>query len=248
MSVSPEQALVDAEAVARYQAEMALFASNLVELNVNLYIMEQILAFPVDLFLGVPHKTIFLGHVIDNVFAASILLITKLVVDQGSDIHSLRAFAAWLMRAGIKDEHRAWLQAQLRDVHFRRRDDDLLQRLQQLRDRRIAHFLHENAGEDFTQRTAATRVEFAELRSLRDELNDLLQALAFDTEYLLLPLDYEPGKSDIEEFLDLIARDSYILNMPERHPDRWQFTRPRHTPQELTLLNQYRRKFALPDV
>ena len=74
---------------------------------------------------------------------------------------------------------------------------------------------------------------------------------------MMLPLQYDPGvrhpigtkhTTDLEDILDSIARNSFLLNMPEEHPDRWGHHRKRLGKKELDLLNKYRVKFDLPEL
>jgi hypothetical protein len=70
----------------------------------------------------------------------------------------------------------------------------------------------------------------------------------------MLPIHYDSRalrhheKTDIEEILDGIARNSFFLNMPERHPERWKYRRPNLSGDKLKSFNHYRRKFDMPEV
>ena len=70
----------------------------------------------------------------------------------------------------------------------------------------------------------------------------------------MLPIPYDSRvlrhdeKTDIEEILDGIAKNSFFLNMPERYPERWKYRRPDLTGDRLKNFNHYRRKFDLPEV
>jgi hypothetical protein len=101
-----------------------------------------------------------------------------------------------------------------------------------------------------------SRPNISELRELRDALNTLLDALSFNVGHMMLPIPYHPNvshpvgsnhKTDIEEILDCIARDSHMLNMSEKKPERWRYRRAHLIEDKLKILNQYRRKFNLPE-
>ncbi|HEY2922103.1 MAG TPA: hypothetical protein VGK77_24245, partial [Candidatus Binatia bacterium] len=85
-------------------------------------------------------------------------------------------------------------------------------------------------------------------------LNSLLNALAFNVEYSMLPIPYDARarrpseKTDIEEILDGIAKNSFFLNMPERYPERWRYRRPNLSGDKLDAFNHYRRKLDLSEV
>jgi len=81
-------------------------------------------------------------------------------------------------------------------------------------------------------------VTFQDLDSIVASLNILFDALAFDVEYIMLPLSYSDrvihsaggdSRSDIEKILDCIAMQSTFLNQPEdlsKHSSEiWQLVR-----------------------
>lgn len=71
--------------------------------------------------------------------------------------------------------------------------------------------------------------------------------------YFLLPDEYWDDlspiyKPDIEEILDSIAKNSHILNLRETSPQRWQIVLPTLTQDDLSHLNQYRKKFGMSEI
>ncbi len=218
---SSEKVLKD-DKVAEYGEQMNGFYRSLVELNCNIYIAERFLDFPYRLFDdGCTSDGLFFDLTVKNYFIASILLITKVATDQGSDVTTLPMFRKrlWLM---VKPEHQQAIQDRLRAVHFDQRTKELLEKAKYLRDAQIAHFVRGPKQE---------RLTLSEIKTLRDELNTLLQALSFETEYVMLPFSYESQKGDVDWVLDSIAKSSALLNMPERDLYRWQHTR-RHLSDE----------------
>jgi len=49
-------------------------------------------------------------------------------------------------------------------------------------------------------------------------------------------------------YLDSFAKNSDILNMPERNPEIWQYQRQSLTDEEIAHLNRYRKKFGLSEI
>jgi hypothetical protein len=111
-----------------------------------------------------------------------------------------------------------------------------------LRNKRIAHF---ERAYVLGKPSTTVRWDFEELKSLRDALFVLHDALSFDVEWVKLPLSYELGQSDIDELLDAVARCSPVLNLPEEEPDRCLHVRARTSAEELAHLNAYRMKFGM---
>ena len=237
--------------VAEYERDLEFFYSQLIELNVDIYILEHVLQFPIELFSDRdPEKSIFLVQVIDNFLDQSILIITKLVRDQdyrGKRVHTLSKFKKQVVQH-TKDEYREALQRLLRNSDFGKKTARLLEKAEHIRDKRIAHFDPCFFREPFNRAIRSEFLLFSEIKVLRDELNTFFEALSFGAEYDMLPSTYKNNTSDIEWILDGIARSSNILNMPEENPDRWQHERHRLTEDELSQINLYRKKFGLREV
>ena len=72
---------------------MAFFTPYLTELNINLFIVERIFRFPLELlFGGGPDNAIFFVQVVRNALQMSVLCITKMVTDAGDGLYTLRQF------------------------------------------------------------------------------------------------------------------------------------------------------------
>jgi hypothetical protein len=128
----------------------------------------------------------------------------------------------------------------------------MLGRAKRLRNERVGHVkqdvvlgISEGAG-----------LNFLELKSLRDALNSLLDALSFNVDYMMLPVPYDPRvqhpvgsnhKPDIEELLDCVAMNSALLNLPEKNPIMWKFWRARSPEAQISQINYYRKKLGLPE-
>ena len=230
-----------------YDAGTGFFFSELVELNTIIYLAEQILVFPFDLFVSRDDQTFF-SMVMHSFHDSAILTITRLAADQAGDLFTLPRFKN-RVRDLIKPEYKAAFDARLKEARFDSEAKTLLSKAKELRNHRISH-----TTRDFVAGNIQLfRPSISELRELRDALNSLLDALAFNVEYSMLPIPYNPGvlprqTTDIESSLDGIAKNSFFLNMPERYPERWKYRRPSLNGDKLRLFNEYRRKFGLLEV
>lgn len=237
---------------AEYHRAMKAFFSHLVELNINLYIVERVFAFPIDLLSGGDRgKSIFFTQVINNFLNQSILLVTKLVYDQGhgkqKPVYTLRQLKNKVNKF-VTDKRREELIQQLDIVDFEQRTDTLLEKAGKIRNHRIAHFTPETILGSFDQTTQPERLLFSDIKALCDALNDYYEALTFGGDCHMLPRSYKNNNSDIQWLLDSAAKNSLILNMPEQEPDQWVYTRQRLTKEEVGQLNHYRRKFGLEEI
>lgn len=234
-----------------YERGMKVFYLQLVHLNTNIFILQRIANFPFGL-LSTPEESIFFRMVLENFVSASLLIITRIATDQGKDVFTLPRFKNWV-RQHIRREYRADFDARLKEVKFDKNTKALLVKAQEVRDRHIAHLTM-----DIVAGTPpAAKVFLCELVLLRDALNPLLDALAFNVDHVLLPLEYTPWVSssgqvraqpDIEVLLDCVARRSVLLNMPDASPEEWIRERSRLSDEEIAILNRYRKKFNLPEV
>lgn len=251
-------ALLDAEdvlmdkALLEYKRGMEMFYDQLISLNVNIYIVEQIVEFPFELFVA-PGETTFFRQVVSNFGEASLLIISRLASDTNQDSHTLSQFRNWVLEQ-VKPEHRLAFQERLKRSRFDKEIRAMLKKAKLLRDRSIAHLTKAPLPEDFSK---GIRLDLPEIKSLRDALNGQLEALSFNTEHMMLPIDYHPRvqypvgsnhRPDIEKLLDSLVRDSGLLDMAEREPEQWHYRRPHLNETQVEQLNQYRRKFGLTEI
>jgi hypothetical protein len=245
-NLNPKDLLND-DAFEEYDSGMGFFFSELVDLNTIIYLAEQIVAFPFDLFATRDNQTFF-SMVLASFHDSAILAITRLVTDQKGDLFTLIRFKN-RVRELVKEEFRPAFELRLKNARFDNKVSALLAKARDLRDHRIGHITRDFVAGNIR----VFRPNLSELRELRDALNSLLDALAFNVEYAMLPLPYDDRvrprtKPDIEEILDNLAKNSHYLNLPEQYPERWKYRRPHLSKEDLDALNHYRRKFAMSEV
>jgi hypothetical protein len=166
------------EARAEYRQHMDTFFLRLAELNINIYIIEQVLAFPYDLLAeGRTDDGFFFPLLMKNTFEACTLMVAKVATDQGSEVYTLPRLRNMLLQM-VKPEHQPEIQARLGGLRFDQKTRELLEKARKLRDTHIAHFVHAASQEHMT---------LSEIKALRDELNTLLQGLSFEAEFIMLP-------------------------------------------------------------
>jgi hypothetical protein len=117
---------------------MLFFRDQLLELHTNTYLLEQILFFPIKLFVG--PDAFFFRQVIINFFDMSVLIIVKLTKDQGPGVYTLESFKN-KVRQSVKPEYQTSFQERLRTQRFDQRTRALFEKAKRLRDQQIAHVL-----------------------------------------------------------------------------------------------------------
>lgn len=246
-----EDLIINEDELSFYEKGMNFFYGQLVHLNVNIFILDHILEFPFHLFTD-PDGSLFFRKVFDNFFYASLLIITRITTDQKGDFFTLPRFKNHIRKV-IKNEYQKQFNERLKQARFDKNSRDLLDKIRELRNIQVVH-----VKEDFALgQRLPPRIVFGNLKTIRDDLNDLLDALSFNVEHLMLPIQYHPevqhppgydSRPDIEIILDNIAKNSPLLNLPENNPQAWKYRRDMLPETDLELLNEYRRKLDLPEV
>lgn len=230
-----------------YKRNEAFFFRVLAELNVNIFIAERILSLPYkELFGEGPFYHIFLGQVVDNALEKSILIITRLATDNGSDIHTLTGFRSQLFTL-TRPEYQQAIRERLAAARFNAQTKALLEKAKEIRNQSLAHYLDDFFEASFNSTKEIVRLSLPEIKKLRDELNALLHALTINTEQQWLPNEYVNRKPDIDAILELLIPTSYLLKMPQDDPGRWEYRRSKLSADQITMLNSYRRQFGLKE-
>jgi len=243
------------EYIKDYDNGLAFFYSELITINTNIFIINKIRKFRFDLFCA-PDDCTFFHMVINNFFEYSLIIISRLFKDTGKDCFTLPKFKNKIISKYIKPEYRIKFKQRIKNLEFQNLTSDILNRIFDLRNKRLAHNLEEyikdikNIG----------LINYSELEKLRDCANQLFESLSFGVGHLMLPLPYSekvihPKNSDprpdIEKFLDSIVKESNFLNTPERYskyPSVWNAIKNKWDEETLNIFNEYREKYKLPKV
>lgn len=227
------------------------FLKQLVPLNLNIYYVEKIIQFPFHLFAP-NEKGVFLRVVAQNLNDYGLVIITRLATDQQGKPYTLLRFKN-KVRDMLKSTYVELFDNQMKLIRFDSQTRILFEKARDLRNEGIVHLDEAIVAGN----SPIAPLSFTELKQLRDALNTLLDALAFDTEYMMLPVQYNSrvhqssrfrDTTDIEEILDSIAQNSDLLNMPEKHPRSWKHRSNNLSLEDKVLLNQFREKFGLAKV
>lgn len=245
--LAPSDVMLDEEALAEYWEIRDLLYEYVLQLNANIYIVEKIFKFPFTLFdKRMPR---FFSMVVNNFLNIAVLNIINLVGDAKSDFHTLTYFKNELHLRFLKPKYRTAFLKHLKAIKFDKETTALLQKAKALRDGRLAHVKREYDAD-------STRLSLEEIRVLRDEVNELFDGLSFNEWSAKLPWNYYDDNSvlgarypsDIEEILDSYARDSNLLNLPERQPAMWSLVQEELIDSDIDRLNDFRRKFGKSEV
>jgi AbiU2 len=182
-------------------------------------------------------------------YEAVVLGITKLTTDSGDGaltIYQCRNRIMTMLRPELVDSFRK----QLKDAKFDKARKELRERARDLRDGRVAHLLLKDV-----QNGSVLSLGVADLEALVSEAEKLYRPLLFGASATFLPFPYDPAvrppnpatETDVERILRLFARDSYVLNEPERNARWWPELRKRKTDEEIEFINRWRKRVGLPE-
>jgi hypothetical protein len=221
------------------------------ELSTRLFLVRTINDFPFALFAPQEKDTVFWVTVRRALIDSCVSIAYRAIVDegayQGTKRLTLKNFGSAVVMNARDDEARQVLRDRLRQAKFDRSIKGIAEKVEQVRHRSIGHL-------DWSFHTRPTESELA-LRLTIDELDqlavsalNLLGVLVFQP-LAPLPLEYHAhGKKDIERILDLVAINSYVLNLPEQNPYVWTHHRTLLNEIEIEQLNHFRKLAGLPEV
>lgn len=240
--------LIESTWLDSYEQNIDALWWQLVRLDSTIFVLEKIISFPFDLFLPLP-KRHFWNLVENTLFEMCVLIIWKVAVDNKEEGLTLQQIKNKILQHLRKEDYRDQFRRALKNVDFEKTVSTFKHKITHIRHNYIAHFnLNANVNptpEQIRERTLL----FPELKKYRDIIKSFFDLLCFGHRKALKPIEYEYDNcSDIEQLLDNFAKDSALLNLPEKEPDYWPIHRENLSEQELEILNKYRTKFGLSEV
>jgi AbiU2 len=237
------------ECEAEYQNLSNAMWDQLVYLRTSMYLLRELAEFPLQRFAS-PDDQWFFTIVRRALYEAVVLGVTKLTTDSGVGVLTISRCRHLVMKM-LRPELVQSFREQLKKASFDKARTNLRKRARDLRDARLAHLLLEDV-----RNGAVLLLAFADLEALVSEAEKLYQPLLFGASAKFLPFPYDPAvraanpptETDVERILRLFARDSYILNEPERNALWWPVLRKRKTDEEIEFINHWRKKVGLREV
>jgi hypothetical protein len=251
LAESKPEHLLDPKHVQRYKRLQENVWWRITRLHGTLYTLEQLRQFPFE-YIYASGRMEFWRLVGENFVDTGILLLHGLVNDSGQDVLSLGSFRnaivemQWLPQAQEKLE---LLRRTLKERRYGRRVKLIAERVDKIRDNRIAHPVVDIAKG--APREALTGVSLEELWQLFQAAHSLFGALSFGAGYVTLAGDLMPGtvggkriRTCLDEVFDSVLRDSAFVNRPERRAQWWQDERKYMDPEGLRIMNEMRKRIG----
>lgn len=236
-----------------YNTQLDLLWYQAVQLNSNLYLLERIATFPFDMFAV--WDQLCWSLIARSLYESCIMSIWRIVADTGSDILGLRQFKNEVLRQATDGRARDHIRRRLEAASFEKRVTKIQAAVKELRHNWLGHLMRDSVSREHASGRGMPIVPVGTLETVRDAVNEIITALSFDSGRAFTYPEYSSNviypttgdsRPDIERVLDLVARSSPVLSMPEDMPDVWQHSRNALSEKELEQYNIYRKKFGLP--
>lgn len=220
----------------------------LIHVDANLQILETIGRFPLH-HLYAPRDNIFWTMVFWNFVHMSVILLHGLVSDETKDAHTLLKFRNTVLKHLRTNSFKLAYRERLNQTKLDKKLTPIRKKITSMRHEVVAHRFLDTQGR--LESPHIEGVSISELRKVFDDIKRLFEACCFGCEYFttLYPpatVGGKPVKKDIEELLELIIKNSYWLNQPERRAPFWQQIKPHKPIENIEELNKWRTKFNLP--
>lgn len=232
-----------------YDEELNILYLELVYLNSNIFLLERILRFPFQLFSGRKTNT-FWELITKSLFNDCVLHLNKIVIDGNNKGNSvgLRELKKKVLTNLVEKYKRSFLK-KLKEMRFEKNFEDFKELFKKLRDKHVAHLDRNWLERNTVGRFAEYSVDLESLKKACELVNQLFRTICIGEDRCLIMTEYHIEKyTDIDKVLDLIAKDSRLLNMPEREQAEWLFEKERLSSGEMEFLNKFRANYNLPRV
>ncbi len=244
--------VLDPNWIPEYETQRDAIFTQLRELNTMMFILEKIEMFPFWLFAPNTHDYVFWRTTRAALIETTLMIASRTIVEGGGDSLTLRNFKRDIVMNTQDDQTKQQVIARLGIVDFDKRIRALEGTVRDIRNNFLAHLDKIQQMMPPHSRTIPN-LTFSEMQSLIEAAFDLFNALSFDSYYVPWLHEYRDEvrnaqQTDVERLLDHVAKSSFLLNLPESDPEVWERRRLKLSPEEIELLNQYRRKFDLPEV
>ncbi len=254
--------LLQRDWIPQYRKERDAILDDLMELNMNAYVMEQIVGYPLELLWTLKYSFFDIVHT--SLLESSVSIAFRIGLDNrksnSSERLNLYSFGVGIV-ANLKSESdKGRLKKELEKRKKTVEKD--LQIIREVRHNFVGHRSREKStgrhGEEFLLKKEVYR----SLKMVCDHLNclfDLLYIERGSTAKAVYPYKYfqhgawQPptnpdSGTDLDDLFYLIVKNSHLLNMPEREPGFWPTYRENLSESEMKTVNCYRAKLDLPPV
>lgn len=242
--------VIESSWLEEYEKQRDVIWWQLVEFNNDLFLIERIEEFPFHIFTIGP--TLFWVLTKNALIGTCIMIIWRVILDTDSRSLTLRHFKNQIMQHLRDEKMKQRLGKYLKSSDFEDKIAELELKVIEIRHNYLAHLNRDMNTNPDPQRILEHSLDITEMKHILAVSYEIFNALCFNHGLHLWYWDYsdsarEKRETDIDRLLNSVARESAILNLPERDPVWWEITKPDYPENWITTINEYRRKFGMDE-
>ncbi len=251
----PEK-ILKKEWITTYWEQHRILLNEIYNLNSYLHICERLKDFPFYLFTE-PSTNIW-DYFFRGSYHSLVLIINKISLDRRKDVFTLDNFRENIENKFIKESNKQIFIRGYKKIDFYNRLEPYKNILENERHINIAHLNKNKTQNTHYDGSITAPIINQKLKQVNSLINEYFHFLSLGIDWAETHRQYIDKsfftfqstnfKSDIEELLDLVAKNSYLLNMPEKEPAVWDLKKEELSTDELMIFNKYRQKFNLPEL
>ncbi len=229
-----------------YERNIQLLWEDIQALSSNAYILKILFNFPFYQILGgvSPFWRLFRY----NYYQHSIIIITKLLSGSKDSI-TIRTFRSEIQKNIVNEEVKKTFAKDIRQLGFTKKIREIERKAGELRNNKVAHCTREWNSSITIDQLNKLAPSIREIETCADSICNLYKYLCFNTQYTVDPrLILQADIEYLQKLLDERALNGKVLNMPERDPEEWRIYRMNITPEDESVINEWRAKFGLKKV
>lgn len=248
----PEKILKESY-IENYNKDIEAIWWEVVKLNSILFVLSKIVKFNFKLFSSHLTKDHFWQLLLQSHYESAVLSLWKIEVDNSFEKgKTLNQIKNEIILNFKDDIIKKLFIAELKKKVFSGELSEISEKVKLLRHNIVAHLNFD--GLPKPQNSENTKIKFEELELYTMHINKFFELLCFGSGKFVIPLEYyeednliknNNRKTDIEEILDTIVKESHIFNLQKNKPEIWEFMFPKLEQRDKDEINFYRRKFGL---
>lgn len=250
---NPENILVS-DWIEQYELEMSPVHWQLTQFNSNIHIMDRIGA--TDFSLLGTTATDYWHLTFASMFETNVMILWRLV-DPNDNTLTLRALRVNIREHLINGTYQEKFEELMSNVGFDNTLDEVHNNIKVLRHNRFGHFQRKWIIQNLPSLICDHELSYTKLKELGGKLSNIYKLLCFSHGRELYLLQYSPNlqhgegsdpRTDIEIVIDLMIKNSPFVTQPEMQPVYWPYLRNVLQPEDIELMNEYRKRVGLEPV
>ena len=238
-----------------YNKEIGAIWEQLIQFKTNNIVLQKIYEFPFKVF-STEHHSPFWRLVIGSITETNVMICWRMVEERGNTL----SFVSACNNIGTNLRSQKYIQEyddMIRELNFDDKISDIRKRVKRIRDARFAHFNRKWILSRSIEEKQKDLISLDEFHQIGNIFEELFNAICFGQRRGLVLMRYDVNdftkesywkKSDLDEILDNVARNSALLNMPEEQPEYWPVYRDTLSEYDLSVMNKFRKKFGKSEV